>query len=315
MHSQTYTNSLSYMCNGTTFGPTIHGDRQALLASLLKHTGLDRKCRYIQCIDPMRAAASHLLKFHDEDYLNTLNPEGNRSLQRRLRKESGGEEAYSAWCAEYDLVDDCELPDCFEGMRKFWQYNSALAGASLHACGLITANQSSRSAPGSHIAINWGGGRHHAHRGKAGGFCFVNDTVLALLQLRRKLRRVLYLDIDIHHADGVQEAFYDTDSVMTVSFHKFAPGFFPGTPHGHPKHVGRGKGLNHNLNIPLPRGTSDLQFLAVFKRVFAGLWETYDPEGVVLAVGADGLGGDPIVGEDGWKLTSRGLAAAVEFVR
>lgn len=78
------------------------------------------------------------------------------------------------------------------------------------------------------IAVNWSGGLHHAKKMEASGFCYINDIVLAILELLKHHPRVLYIDIDIHHGDGVEEAFYVTDRVMTVSFHKFGD-FFPGT--------------------------------------------------------------------------------------
>ena len=78
------------------------------------------------------------------------------------------------------------------------------------------------------IAINWSGGLHHAKRAEASGFCYINDLVLAILELLKYQARVLYIDIDIHHGDGVEEAFYTTDRVMTVSFHKYGDYFFPG---------------------------------------------------------------------------------------
>ena len=78
------------------------------------------------------------------------------------------------------------------------------------------------------IAINWAGGLHHAKKSEASGFCYVNDIVLAILELLKYHQRVLYIDIDIHHGDGVEEAFYTTDRVMTASFHKYGE-YFPGT--------------------------------------------------------------------------------------
>ncbi|PQQ00480.1 histone deacetylase 6-like isoform X1 [Prunus yedoensis var. nudiflora] len=89
------------------------------------------------------------------------------------------------------------------------------------------------------IALNWAGGLHHAKKSEASGFCYVNDIVLGILELLKVHKRVLYVDIDVHHGDGVEEAFYTTDRVMTVSFHKFGD-FFPGT--GHIKDVGQGLG-------------------------------------------------------------------------
>lgn len=68
----------------------------------------------------------------------------------------------------------------------------------------------------SSIAFNWSGGMHHAKRAEASGFCYVNDIVLAILEMLKQYQRVMYIDIDIHHGDGVEEAFYLTDRVMTV---------------------------------------------------------------------------------------------------
>lgn len=79
----------------------------------------------------------------------------------------------------------------------------------------------------SEICINWGGGLHHAKKSEASGFCYVNDIVLGILELLKYHQRVLYIDIDVHHGDGVEEAFYTTDRVMTVSFHKYGE-YFPG---------------------------------------------------------------------------------------
>ena len=87
------------------------------------------------------------------------------------------------------------------------------SGASLD--GAIKLNHGSAD-----ICVNWSGGLHHAKKAEASGFCYVNDIVLAILELLKRHARVLYIDIDIHHGDGVEEAFYTTDRVMTVSFHK-----------------------------------------------------------------------------------------------
>ena len=80
------------------------------------------------------------------------------------------------------------------------------------------------------ICINWAGGLHHAKKSEASGFCYINDIVLCILELLKYHPRVVYIDIDIHHGDGVEEAFYTTNRVMTVSFHKFGE-YFPGTGH------------------------------------------------------------------------------------
>lgn len=102
--------------------------------------------------------------------------------------------------------------------------------------------------------INWSGGLHHAKQSQASGFCYINDCVLAILQLLKTYQRVLYIDIDIHHGDGVEEAFYLTDRVMTCSFHKFKD-YFPGT--GHIDDIGKDKGVYHSVNFPLDEGLDD----------------------------------------------------------
>jgi hypothetical protein len=105
------------------------------------------------------------------------------------------------------------------------------------------------------VAINWAGGLHHAKKFEASGFCYINDIVLGILELLKYHPRVLYLDIDIHHGDGVEEAFYTTDRVMTVSFHKYGDYFFPGT--GDVKDVGVKGGKYYSVNVPLKDGIND----------------------------------------------------------
>ena len=110
---------------------------------------------------------------------------------------------------------DCPI---FEGMFDFSQIS---AGGSLAAAIKLNKQESD-------ICINWAGGLHHAKHGEASGFCYVNDIVLAIIEMLKYHKRVLYIDIDVHHGDGVEQAFYLTDRVMTVSFHQYG-NFFPGT--------------------------------------------------------------------------------------
>lgn len=117
---------------------------------------------------------------------------------------------------------------------------------------------------GADIAINWAGGLHHAKKREASGFCYINDIVLGILELLRSYPRVLYIDIDCHHGDGVEEAFYTTDRVMTASFHKFGE-YFPGT--GTQEDKGRGKGKGYSVNVPFKDGITDESFQSVFEPV------------------------------------------------
>jgi len=114
------------------------------------------------------------------------------------------------------------------------------------------------------ISINWAGGLHHAKKREASGFCYINDIVLGILELLRTYPRVLYIDIDCHHGDGVEEAFYTTDRVMTCSFHKFGE-YFPGT--GTQEDRGREKGMGYAINVPLKDGLNDDSFRSIYEPV------------------------------------------------
>lgn len=116
----------------------------------------------------------------------------------------------------------------------------------------------------SDIAINWAGGLHHAKKSEASGFCYVNDIVLGILELLRVFPRVLYIDIDCHHGDGVEEAFYSSNRVMTCSFHKYGA-YFPGT--GQLEDRGTGEGFGYAVNVPLKDGLSNAAFHDVFDPV------------------------------------------------
>lgn len=115
------------------------------------------------------------------------------------------------------------------------------------------------------------------------------DAVLGILELLRFHKRVLYIDIDFNHGDGVEEAFYTTDRVLTVSFHRNGK-VFPGT--GKVRDIGVGAGKYYSINFPLKDGIDDLSYKAVFEPVIAKAVEYYLPEAIVLQCGAGSLSGD-----------------------
>ena len=160
------------------------------------------------------------------------------------------------------------------------------------------------------IAINWAGGLHHAKKTEASGFCFINDLVLAILELLKYHPRVLYLDIDVHHGDGVEEAFYLTDRVMTVSFHKYGDYFFPGT--GDIKDVGEKSGKYCSVNVPLRDGIDDSTFQKIFQPIMHKVMEVYRPGAIVLQCGADSLGNDRL---GCFSLSLDGHAECVRFMK
>ena len=123
--------------------------------------------------------------------------------------------------------------------------------------------------------------------------------------------RVLYVDIDVHHGDGVEEAFYTTDRVMTLSLHKYAPGFFPET--GYIQDKGAQQGEGYSLNVPLSSGVTDEQYFNdVFQPVFDKAVEVFQPGAIFLQCGADSLAADRL---GTFNLTTRGHARMVDYVK
>ena len=140
------------------------------------------------------------------------------------------------------------------------------------------------------IAFNPAGGMHHARPDQARGFCFFNDPVLGILRLRQEGWRVLYLDIDAHHGDGVEAAFCDDPEVLTLSLHM-------DTGYAYPFDGGRIEdwGVHGNaLNVPLPRGTNDSEYLLAFEHVWPRALDAFRPDAVVLQAGTDILRPDPL---------------------
>ena len=220
------------------------------------------------------ATYQELVDFHSEDYV--------QSLQYVTPFNTSVEELIANPSNKFNFGDDCPV---FDGL---YQYCTLYTGASLDAARKLTSGQSQ-------VAINWSGGLHHAKKGEASGFCYVNDIVLAILQLLLYHPRVLYIDIDVHHGDGVEQAFWSTDRVMTLSFHKYdKETFFPGT--GPLDSTGPADptrpGAFHSLNVPLHDGVEDDQYVKLFQDVVGMAVHTYRPTAVVLQCGADSLGGD-----------------------
>ena len=135
------------------------------------------------------------------------------------------------------------------------------------------------------------------------------DIVLGILELLRYHQRVLYIDIDVHHGDGVEEAFYTTDRVMTASFHKYGE-FFPGT--GEMRDTGIGKGKGYAINVPLRDGITDENYKSIFQPVIKRIIDWYQPGAIVLQCGSDSLSGDRL---GSFNLSMRGHAACVQFVK
>jgi len=143
-------------------------------------------------------------------------------------------------------------------------------------------------------AFNPGGGLHHARRDRVGGFCPLNDIVIAVrsLQAEFDVERIAIVDLDGHHGDGT-EALLDDEPILTVSMHRYGGRFYPGT--GAAEDIGHGAGQGFNLNIPLERGTGGEVYLRTFERRVVPAVTAYRPEVIFLVVGADSHGADPLV--------------------
>lgn len=196
----------------------------------------------------------------------------------------------------FNVGEDCPV---FDGVFEFCQlYASASIG------GAAKLNEKSAD-----IVINWSGGLHHAKRSEASGFCYINDCVLGILELLKTHQRVLYIDIDIHHGDGVEEAFYTTNRVMTCSFHKYGE-YFPGT--GDIKDTGYGEGKNYAVNFPCRDGMDDEAFTNIFRSVIATIMQHFAPDAVLMQCGTDSLSGDRL---GCFNLSVKGHADCVAYVR
>ncbi len=142
-------------------------------------------------------------------------------------------------------------------------------------------------------AVNIAGGLHHAMRGYASGFCVFNDVALAIRTLLAAgAKKVAYVDIDVHHGDGVQAAFYDDPRVLTISLHQDPRTLFPGT--GLPTEVGVGAAEGTAVNLALPPGTDDAGWLRAFGAVVPGVLRAFAPQVLVAQCGCDTHHQDPL---------------------
>ncbi|MDY6852782.1 MAG: acetoin utilization protein AcuC, partial [Thermodesulfobacteriota bacterium] len=180
-----------------------------------------------------------------------------------------------------------------------WDWSLLTTGASLQCARLVADGRTD-------TAFNMAGGLHHAMSGRASGFCYINDAVIAIQALGAKGLRVAYIDIDAHHGDGVQTAFYDTDDVLTVSMHQHGRTLFPGT--GFVYETGQGRGQGYAVNIPLYPGTDDEIFLKVFEDLVPDLLSAFKPDVLVTQLGVDTMRTDPLTS---MSLTNRGFGRAV----
>lgn len=263
-------------------GHPMKPHRIRLAHSLIMNYGVYKKMEIYRAKPATRL---EMTQFHTDEYIDFLqkvSPENMENFQREQTK--------------FNVGDDCPV---FDGLFEFCGIS---AGGSMEGAARLNRQKCD-------IAVNWAGGLHHAKKSEASGFCYVNDIVLGILELLRFNKRVLYIDIDVHHGDGVEEAFYTTDRVMTVSFHKYGE-YFPGT--GELRDIGIGQGKHYAVNCPLRDGINDESYKSIFEPVISSVMEYYQPDAVVLQCGGDSLSGDRL---GCFNLSMNGHSNCVKFVK
>ncbi|SRR5579884_125453 len=242
--------------------------------------------RGLERMEPTLADEQEVLTTHSPNYLEAL---------KRL---SSGDYFPAAYRYGFGSGDNPIFPEMYEASLRY-------TGASVDAAQAILDG-----AGGGQVAFNISGGLHHAHYDRAAGFCILNDCAVAIRRLRRKFDRVAYVDMDVHHGDGVQESFYDDPTVLTVSLHESGRTLFPGT--GFTDEIGVGPGEGYSLNLPFAPYTTDEIWLEAWREAALPILRAFDPGAILLQLGTDAHYLDPLAH---CCLTAQGWLEAVKDVQ
>jgi acetoin utilization protein AcuC len=233
-------------------------------------------------IAPRPATVDEVLAGHDPDYVAAV-----AALSR-------GEIVPEPERYGFNVGDNPSFPGMYE--------------AALICCGAsVVAAEEVLS--GRRVAFNIAGGLHHAFSDRVTGFCIFNDPVIAIHRLLRDVQRVVYLDVDAHHGDGVQAAFYRDPRVMTISVHETGETLFPGS--GYPEQIGEGPGRGTTVNVPLFPGTDDELYLWAFQELVPPLIQAFRPDVLVAQLGCDTHFADPLAN---LALTTGGYRELVRII-
>lgn len=243
------------------FGPThpLKPTRLKLTYELMKDIGL-LSAQNVKVVSPREAKREDLLLFHVEEYLG---------LVKQMSRIGSG---------YLDMGDTPAFKGCYEA-------SALAAGASLTAVDLVMSGKATH-------ATNIAGGLHHAHPDRASGFCIFNDPAISIACLKKNygLERILYLDVDAHHGDGVMYGFYSDPSVLDIDFHEDGHYLFPGT--GSMQEVGEGKATGFKINVPLSPFADDEAYLEIFRKVVPTAVRKYLPQMLLLQCGVDSHAND-----------------------
>ncbi len=237
--------------------------RLALTVSLARQLGvLDRPT--VSIVPPRPAGEDLLTLVHDPAYLEVV-----RTAPGHPWGIGHG----------FESTDNPIFPHMYES-------SALIAGGSVLAAERVWSGESQH-------AVNIAGGLHHAMRSRASGFCVFNDPAIAIARLLELgAERVAYIDVDVHHGDGVQAAFYGDPRVLTVSLHQSPLTLFPGT--GFPDEVGRGDAVGASVNVALPAGTGDEGWHRAFAAVVPSVLRAFRPQVLVTQAGCDTHHEDPL---------------------
>ncbi|OON78337.1 acetoin utilization protein AcuC [Streptomyces tsukubensis] len=237
--------------------------RLALTRGLIGAFGIDRAMKVVAA---KAAGESTLRLVHRQDYVD--------AVKAASADPGGADGAYGLGTA-----DD----PAFAGMHEA---SALIAGQSVGAAEAVWSGESAH-------AVNFTGGLHHAMPGAASGFCVYNDAALAIARLLELgAERVAYVDLDVHHGDGVQAAFWEDPRVLTVSLHEHPRTLFPQT--GWPEETGADGAEGSAVNLALPAGTGDAGWLRAFHAVVPELLADFRPQVLVSQHGADTHFDDPL---------------------
>jgi len=240
---------------------------QSSIDLLIRSGALDKE----QIIVPPSADDRTLMTVHREDYIRTV---------RQLSQAEPAADA-GALAESFGLSDD-DTP-YFSGMHDA---TAAIVGGSVYAAEAVMSGQATR-------AFHMAGGLHHAFPHRGAGFCIYNDAAVAIRHIQRKYgARIMYIDTDVHHGDGVQWVFYDDDSVFTYSIHETGKFLFPGTGFVHERGVDAGIGAC--MNVPLEPYTEDDSWLDSFRSTVETAARLFKPDLIVSQHGCDAHAFDPL---------------------
>jgi acetoin utilization protein AcuC len=186
--------------------------------------------------------------------------------------------------------------------RGMYQYALSAASATFEGAMMLHLGEA-------RFVFNPFGGFHHAGSDHAEGFCYINDIAVAITELAKRGRRVAYIDIDAHHGNGVQDAFYETNKVLKISVHESGETLYPGG--GFEGETGEGEGEGYNVNIPLQAGTDDEVYLLAFESLVPALMNSFKPDIVVACIGCDTHREDPLAH---LNLTSNGYKKVISII-